>query len=73
MSCAVSFCRAFPYPFQGSAFSFASRFGTVSTVKFPGFNDVRSSSHVIGVLTGAPARARVEYAAIDVFVRLFLK
>ena len=45
MSCTVSFCRAFPYSFQGSLFSFASRFGTVSTVKFPGFSDVRSSSH----------------------------
>jgi hypothetical protein len=73
MSCTVSFCRAFQYPNQGSPLSFASRFGTVSTVKLAGFSEVRSSSHVIGVLTGAPARARVEYAAIDVFVRLFLK
>jgi hypothetical protein len=30
----------------------------------------RSSSHAIGMLTGAPGRARGEKAAIDVFVRL---
>ena len=36
-----------------------------------GFNELLSSAHVSGMLTGACGRARVEYAAMDVFVRLF--
>jgi hypothetical protein len=43
------------------------------TVKDAGSRDARSSAHVSGTLTGASGRARVEKAAIEVLVRLFLK
>ena len=48
----------------------ASRRGTVFIVKRSGRIDGDSSVHVIGVDTGALDLARVEYAAIDVFVLL---
>src|SRR5688500_6965053 len=68
--CDVNCCRHFQYSFHGSLLSRARRSGNVASVKPCGFSDARSSSHVTGTLTGAPTRARVEYAAIDVFVRL---
>ena len=53
-------CRSVAMAAQGSAASAPRRRGTVSMVKLAGTTP-SSSSHVIGVATGAPGRARVEY------------
>jgi len=45
----------------------------VRMVKGAGSREVRNSAQVSGTLTGARGRARVEYAAIEVLVRLFLR
>src|SRR5438874_7348982 len=63
-------CRHVQYAFHGSRFSFASRPGTVAIVKRSGVRFAESSAHASGVDTGASGFARVENAAIDVFVRL---
>ena len=44
--------------------------GTVAIVKRSGVRDADSSDHAIGTEIGASGLARVENAAIDVFVRL---
>ena len=49
--------------FQGSVCNPASRRGTVFTLKDAGFMRPPSSSQCSGVETGAPLRARTEYAA----------
>ena len=49
--------------------SAATRAGTVSTVKLRGSSAGVSSSQVSGTETGAPGRARVEYAATAVLPR----
>src|SRR4029434_4950189 len=63
-------CRAVQYPFQGSARSRTSRDGTVRIAHRDGSSEADNSAHVTGTDTGAVGFARVEKAAIEVFVRL---
>ena len=64
-------CFVDQYAFHGSWRSLASRDGTVASVKRSGVREGDNSAHATGIDTGASGRARVEKAAIEVFVRLF--
>ena len=66
---AVSRCFAAIVAAHGSSFRAATRAGTVAAVKLRGSRSGVSSSHASGTATGAPGRARVEYAAIAVLPR----
>src|SRR5581483_902186 len=63
-------CFAVQYAFHGSARNRATRRGTVAIVNWSGVFAADSSFHVSGTETVASGFARVENAAIDVFVRL---
>jgi hypothetical protein len=63
-------CFVDQYSFQGSARNRPGRNGTVAIVNCAGDGTRASSVHATGTDTGASGLARVEYAAIDVVVRL---
>jgi len=69
----VSDWRVVQYFAQGSTFMLRSRFSAVRIVHRSGERAARSSCHAIGIDTVAPVRARVENAATEVLVRLFLR
>src|SRR6516164_10964196 len=62
--------RSLPISAQGSVSRAARRWGTVATVKPSGRTPCSTSSQNSGVDTGAPGRARGEYAPIAVAPRL---
>ena len=64
-----SFCFTRPISFHGSCFRLPRRLARLSTVYWLPPLVRPSSSHVTGTETGAPARARVEYAATAVCSR----
>src|SRR5581483_830104 len=66
-------CRLRQYSFHGSDRNRARRSGTVRIVNRSGVRERDNSVHVSGTEIGASGFARVEYAAIDVFVRLLRK
>src|SRR5262249_56828286 len=67
---AVIDCLSVAIDFQGSSRKVASRRGTVVVVNVAGSTVWASSSQLIGTATGAPARARGEYGAMNVAPRL---
>ena len=69
----VSRCLFFQYSSHGSFRCRESLARVVSIVHCEGSSVGRSSSQRTGIETGAPGQARVEYAAMDVLVRLFLR
>src|SRR5438094_7736732 len=66
-------CFDVQYIFHGSLRSLASRRGTVLIVHVSGGTAADNSFHASGIDTGAAGFARVENAAIAVFVRLLRK
>jgi hypothetical protein len=67
----VSRCRHVQYPAHGSRRIRESRAGTVSTVNASGLIRAWRPDQASGIDTGAWGFARIEKAAMDVFVRLF--
>src|SRR6185436_17584404 len=67
---AVIDCRTWKNPFHGSS---PRRAGTFASVNWSPDFTRGSSSHETGVATGAPGRARVEYAATAVAPRVLRK
>jgi hypothetical protein len=67
----VSRCLHVQYPAHGSRRIRESRAGTVSTVNASGLIRAWRPDQASGIDTGAWGFARIEKAAMDVFVRLF--